>query len=350
MLSFSHPWYLLLLLALPPAAWWSLRRRRAAAPHPDLSLFAGLPVGRSRLAQYGGLGLRLAALALLAVALAGPRWPDLRTRIEPEGVAVFMVVDASRSMNEPDFDWNGAPMTRLDAVKRVFELFVAGSPGDQPLPDGSRARFEGRSSDLVGLVAFASRPEVVCPLTLNHATLVRLLRQQQPRAGADDAQTNISDALALALERIRTAAPPRKVLVLLTDGEHNVERPRSRWSPRQAARIAASLGVPVYTIDAGSLIMEGLPPSEQLKARAAREAAVATMEDIARMTGGRHFAARDSAALVRALREIDRMERAPITSFQYRRYHEGYPWCALAAFVFFVLAVALERTVWRRLP
>lgn len=350
MLSFAHPWYLLLLLALPPAAWWALRRRRAAAPHPDLSLFAGLPLGRAGLALYGGLGLRLAALALLAIALAGPRWPDLRTRLDTEAVAVFMVVDASRSMNEPDFDWNGEPMTRLDAVKRVFELFVAGSGAGQPLPDGAAARFEGRPNDLIGLVAFASRPEVACPLTLNHSTLLRLLRAQQPRSGADEAQTNVSDALTLALERVRSAPTSRKVIVLLTDGEHNVESPRSGWGPRQAARVASSLKVPVYTIDAGSMSLEGLPPEEAARAKAARESAVAVLEDVARMTRGRYFAARDSAALVRALREIDRMERVPLTSDHYRRYHEAYPWCALAAFGLFGLAVALDRTMWRRLP
>jgi len=350
MLSFSDPWYLMLLLALPAVGWWALRRRRAAVPHPDLTLFAGLPVGRARLARYGGLGLRLGALGLLAVALAGPRWPDLRTRLDTEGVSVYMVVDVSRSMNEPDFEWNGEPMTRLDAVKRVFELFVSGSAAGQPLPDGSPAPFEGRPGDLVGLVAFASRPEVVCPLTLNHSTLLRLLRRKQPPEGADDAQTNISDALALALDRIRTAPTRRKVLVLLTDGEHNVEKPRSGWAPRQAARIAASLSVPVYTIDAGSLSVEGLPPSEEAKAREAREQAVATLQDVARMTGGRYFAARDAAGLVAACRAIDRLERVEIGSAQYRRYHEAYPWLALAAFVFFVAAVALDRTLWRRLP
>ena len=41
-------------------------------------------------------------------------------------------------------------------------------------------------------------------------------------------------------------------------------------------------------------------------------------------------------------------ERERIESFQYRRYHEAYPWCALASFVFLVSALALEATVWRR--
>ena len=44
------------------------------------------------------------------------------------------------------------------------------------------------------------------------------------------------------------------------------------------------------------------------------------------------------------------LERTTIASFQYRRYHEAYPWVGLASFVLFVSALALEQTLWRRLP
>src|SRR3982750_3677398 len=134
MFHFANPRLLLLALAVPPLVWWWLRQRRGA--------------------------LRAAALVLLVGALAGPRWPDLRTRIATEGIAVVMLVDVSGSMAERDFDWAGEPITRLDAVKKVFRLFVAGGaagPGGPP--------FEGRPTDLIGLVTFATRPETACPLT-----------------------------------------------------------------------------------------------------------------------------------------------------------------------------------------
>ena len=41
----------------------------------------------------------------------------------------------------------------------------------------------------------------------------------------------------------------RKVLVLLSDGEHNVPPPALK--PRQAAQLAGNLDVPIYVIDAG---------------------------------------------------------------------------------------------------
>src|SRR5262245_5640828 len=91
MFHFATPAYLLLLLLLPPLVWLHLRQRGRAVPHPSLALFTGLPVGQSRLARYGGLALRLLALVLLAIALAQPRWPDLRTPLDTEGIAIVMV-------------------------------------------------------------------------------------------------------------------------------------------------------------------------------------------------------------------------------------------------------------------
>ena len=348
MLHFANPGFLWLLLAVPPLVWWQLRQRRAAVRHPAAGLLAGLPAGRARLARWSGALLRGLALLLLAAALAGPRWPDLRTRIATEGIAVMMVVDVSGSMAEPDFDWNGAPARRLDAAKRVFELFVAGGELPQGLPDGSVGRFEGRPTDLVGLVTFGTRAEPVCPLTLSHAALVRLLKAAEPVPG--EAETNISDALALGLHRLQSAGPRRKVLVLLTDGEHNRLNPPSDWTPRQAAQVAASLGVPIYAIDAGAAgsgasagVELGSPPE-------VRQQAVQTLRDLAHISKGRYFAARDTAGLLQACAAIDRLERAEIQSFHYRRYHEGYPWLALSSFALFAAVLVLELTVWRRLP
>jgi hypothetical protein len=44
------------------------------------------------------------------------------------------------------------------------------------------------------------------------------------------------------------------------------------------------------------------------------------------------------------------MERQPIVSAVYRRYHEYYPWLALFAVGLTALAFGLEQTVWRRIP
>jgi hypothetical protein len=112
--------------------------------------------------------------------------------------------------------------------------------------------------------------------------------------------------------------------------------------------------VPIYAIDAGSDVPVAEAGQQPLSATASsievRAAAVQTLHELARMTGGKTFQARNTAALLDACRAIDRLERSQVRSFQKWRYHEGYPWFALAAFACWVLVLALERTVWRRLP
>jgi Ca-activated chloride channel homolog len=336
-----HPLALLLLLAVPPLLWWWRRKGRTALRYPDTGVLRGLPAGRTIVARRGGVALRAAALLLLIVAVAGPRWPDAGTRIPTEGIAIAMVVDVSGSMAETDFDWQGEKISRLDAVKKVFRLFVEGGDG----PGGER--LEGRGNDLLSLVAFGTRPESVCPLTLNHGVLLQLLNAEQPR-GALEGQTNIGDAIAWALHGLHSAGPRRKVMVLLTDGEHNVPPPALK--PRQAAQLAGNLGVPIYVIDAGSDLPTGAEPGVRESSAADRMNARKTLQEVAKMTGGLCFEARDGKTLLEACRHIDQLERQRIESFQYRRYYEGFPWFGVASLACWVGLMVLEMTVWRKVP
>jgi Ca-activated chloride channel family protein len=356
---FANPAFLCLMLLVPPLLWWWLRRRRSALRHPALGDLMYLPPGRARMARWGPGALRSLALLLLIVALAGPRWPDLHTRIETEGIALVMLVDVSGSMAERDFDWRGESISRLDAVKKVFHLFVAGGEGAEATGDGTDAsNFQGRPTDQIGLVTFATRPETACPLTLSHSVLIRVLNAEQPRTIPGDSETNISDAVAMGLHRLEAAGPRRKVLVLLSDGEHNVPQPQSGWTPRQAAQVANGLHVPIYTIDAGgsgastkeSVVKEQGGAERTPSPGEMRAQAVRTLDEMARITHGQYFQARDTKGLLNACKAIDTLERTDVRSFQYRRYHEGYAWFALAAFLCFGIGLTLERTIWRRIP
>jgi hypothetical protein len=71
---------------------------------------------------------------------------------------------------------------------------------------------------------------------------------------------------------------------------------------------------------------------------------------VAAMTGGRNFLAHDSAAVRDAMTAIDRLERAPVESFQYHRYFEAFHLCALVALACLAAIVGLEATIWRRVP
>ena len=177
-----------------------------------------------------------------------------------------------------------------------------------------------------------------------------MLKEEQPRSIPGDSETNISDALVLGLHRLHAAGPRRKVLVLLSDGEHNVNPTASGLTPRQAAQIAGNLGVRVYCIDAGGDGSTITEPGAHADTAANRELGARTLQEVAQITGGRYFSARDTKSLLAVWNEIDTLERSDIASFQYRRYHEGFGWFALAALALWLLVGALEQTFWQRVP
>src|SRR5579871_5559566 len=244
--SFAYPWLLALLPLGPIVAGWRWRRRQPALRFSDGRLLSALPLGRGPMVRRLDAGLYGLAALSLVIAMSGPRLP-IPTPITTEGIALMMVVDVSGSMHQTDLDWDNAQMSRLAAASRIFSLFVKGGVG----PDGQA--FLGRPQDLMGLVAFASYPETVAPLTLSHLVLLQLLDQEQARP-QEEGQTNIGDAIAEALIRLDTAGDRRKVIVLLSDGEHNFPGPSSAptWMPRIAGQRAADMGVTIYAIDVGS--------------------------------------------------------------------------------------------------
>ena len=344
MIQFANLRFLWLAPLATILAWWWMRRSRPALRYSDSRLFTGLPSGRAQRAKWGGAMLRSLACLALIVACAGPRRPDLQTRLPAEGISIVLALDVSGSMGEKDAVWSpGSPaISRLEAARRSFTLFVIG--GDAP--DGTS--FEPRDSDQVGLVTFAALPETVCPLTLNHSVLLRVSERLEPKAGLD-AGTNVGDAIAEGLIRLeKGAGDRRKVLILLSDGEHNVSKEGASdpLKPRQAARLASNLGIKIYTIDAGGEPSLGMPAELQEQRRAGRE----TLRAVSEMTGGQSFAATSGSELLAAYKEISTLEKSPVESFQYRRFFEYYPWFAVAAFVLILTAHLLERTRWRVVP
>jgi Ca-activated chloride channel family protein len=333
---FTYPWLLLLLLFVPFLALYWRRRRLGAVRYPSVLTLAALPGVRARLARWGRIGLQAGALAALIAALAGPRWPDPHTRVKTAGIAIMMAADTSGSMGQADFEWQSERITRLEAVKRAFRLFVSGG-------QSGSLRLPGRPDDEIGLVTFGTRPEAVCPLTLSHSALLHLLDQERPRTIPTESQTNIGDAIAWGLHGLEGSTAKRKVMVLLSDGEHNVPPPALK--PRQAAQLAANLQVPVYTIDCGGLLDDKTQEAAEMS-----EAGHQSLEAVARISGGKHFRAHDAASLLQVCEEIDRLERRPLESFEYRRYYEAYPWFGLAGFCLLAGLSVLEMTWWRKLP
>jgi len=330
--TFSAPYFLVLLAVVPLLVWLWMRRKRAALRFSDTQLFAGLRRGRDRHVRPVGAVLRSLLLCFLVIALAGPRWPDARTRISTDGIAIAMVLDVSRSMASKDFLWDRELMTRLQAAQKAFRIFVTGGQVNGKL-------LPGRNDDLIALVVFSTHPETVCPLTLNHDSLLSILDRQQAKLIAPETTTNTGDAIAWAVHQLNQAPVKRKVMIFLSDGEHNVQPPA--LTPRQAAHLAGNLGIPIYAIDANSSADENAP--EAIKAKQ-------SMEHVAQLSRGRYFRVDDLTSLLAACSEIDQLERDRHPSYRFRRYHEAYAWFALAALATLIAITVLEATIWRIRP
>ena len=235
-MHFEQPWVLLLLGLAPLLVWLRLRRPADAA----IRFFAAEPAAslrstlRARLAHLP-YWLRIAALCLFVLALARPQSGGERQRETGQGIAIYMVIDRSPSMDQ-SIVFGGRPITRLNLAKRLLQEFASG--------DG--ASLKGRSSDPIGIVTFARQPETVCPLTFAHDSFSALLAGvRAPPTGDREGFTAIGDAVALAAARLRNTPHKNlksKVIILLTDGENTA----GKYSPVEGAQLAARWGVRVH--------------------------------------------------------------------------------------------------------
>jgi Ca-activated chloride channel family protein len=337
-LELRQPLLLLLAgLALPVYLW--ARRSGGRVIFSSLRLLPqGQKTWRMRLSFLPPLLLAIATAAL-AVALAGPRVADRQTRVKKQGIAIMMVIDVSGSMKALDLSEKDRERTRLDAVRDVMINFVAGGRG-----------LLGRPDDLLGLVSFAGYAEASCPLTLDHDNLVEAARQLQIVTKQEDDGTAIGEGLGLALERLREAKAKSKIAIVLTDGVNNA----GETSPPQAAELAATLGIKVYTIGAGT---NGMAPirvtdsfGRSFLSRLPVEIDEKMLKAIADKTGGRYFRATDAETLERVYREIDALERSEFIEQRYRQYHELYPYALSLGLLLCALAWLLEASLLRRLP
>lgn len=316
-MEWASLYMLLFLIPAAVAAVFGFIRKRPAIRFSTLAIHRNLRERGNR-ARLWWLpdSLLSAAVALSVLALAGPRKGIEVVHRETEGVDIALCLDVSGSMEERDLDGN---RTRLSVVKEVVTDFA-----------------EKRTEDNLALVVFAKRAYRVVPLTPDKELLNRYLQEVDIGIVNPEA-TAIGDALARAVDVLRSGKARSKVVILLTDGSNNA----GDTPPLTAAEAARSLGVKVYTVGAGS-------PAPHIRRRYPMDEELLT--DIAQKTRGQYFRAADRQGLIRAYREIDRLEKTRLEKVVFRRYREFFPALLGAATACLVLAVVLAETWMGRLP
>jgi len=336
-IELTSPWLLLTALAAVPAWWWSRRGHGRVMFSSVATLPAGAASWRTRIAWLPDALAALAVIAL-AVALAGPRVGDKSQRVRRDGIAMMMAVDRSTSMRALDLSSGNTEQTRLDAVKRVFERFVAGGDG-----------LAGRPDDAIGLVGFAGYADTYSPLTLDHGNLVTAARRLEFPTQQGEDGTALGDGLALAVERLRAHPATSKVAILLTDGVETA----GTLPARAAADLAKDLGIKVYTIGAGTTGMATVKvqtPFGEERRQVPVEIDEDTLRAVAERTGGAYFRATDAASLAGIYGQIDKLERTRLEEDRFLEYHEQYVAWLGAALLLWAAALLLRASVLRRLP
>jgi Ca-activated chloride channel family protein len=324
----------LLLLLAAGVALWVRRRKPATVVYPDGNRLRRAAAAGPRLLHPRLLPwLRAAAVLCATVALARPQTGEIITSVEASGIDIMVALDLSSSMWAHDFEVAGVRTDRLTAVKEVLEAFI-----------------EERSSDRLGLVAFAALPYLVSPLTLDHDWLQENLERLQ--IGRIQDGTAIGTAVAMAASRLREREAESRVLILLTDGENN----QGSIQPLDAAKAAASFGIRIYAIGVGRegivpfprLDPNGVPYRDRLgrmqfqRQRSAPD--FSALEEIAAATGGQAFRAENTAALRDIYEAIDRLERTEAELSVRALYADWWLWPLVAALVFFAAEAVLAAT------
>jgi Ca-activated chloride channel family protein len=329
---FAHPWVLFLLLVIPLLAWLNGKfGGTAGVTFSNTSMLA--KIGNRRRSRAGAFlaALTYLALALFIVALARPQFGRVTTRVQATGVDIMLVLDVSRSMLAEDFTIGNRRANRIDAVKLVTEQFIRERPNDR-----------------IGLVAFAGRPYLVSPLTLDHDWLIRNL--ERLRIGLVEDGTAIGSAIASAANRLKDKEAKTKLIVLLTDGDNNA----GKVQPLTAAEAAKALGIRIYTIGAGTEGEAPFPLTNQFGRTVYRNVLVKfdekTLQEIATMTSGQYFRATDTNSLRTIFGEIDKLEKSKVEVEKTAQYRDLFMWFLIPGLACLALEILLSQTVWRRLP
>ncbi len=330
--SFAHPWVLGFLVVLPILAW--LHGKRGNAP---AVLFSSLEVlkgvGRPRRSKAGAilLTLLMLGLGLLIAALARPRQGRVHSQVQASGIDIMLAMDVSRSMLAEDFTIGRDRSNRLEAVKQITQKFI-----------------ENRPNDRIGMVAFAGKPYLVSPLTLDHDWLLQNL--ERIRIGLVEDGTAIGSAIASTANRLKAKESKSKIIVLLTDGDNNA----GKITPVTAAEAAKALGIKIYTICAGSRGYAPIPAKDMFGRTVYHNVKVevdeASLKQIADIADGKFYRATDTKSLAEIFGQIDQLEKSTVELNKYTQYRDLFHWFLASGGALLLLHLVLDQTLFRRLP
>jgi Ca-activated chloride channel family protein len=167
--------------------------------------------------------LVLLGLSLALLSLAQPRWGYTFEDVKRKGLDLLIAVDTSRSMLSNDVQPNRLERVKLAAQDLIHEL----------------------QGDRVGLIAFAGRAFLQAPLTIDYEAVMESVNDLDTTT-IPEGGTNISSAIALAMQSFGKSAVGNRALIIFTDGEE------LSGDAVNVAKTATDAGVRIFTVGVGT--------------------------------------------------------------------------------------------------
>ncbi|MCU0962298.1 MAG: VWA domain-containing protein, partial [Pirellulaceae bacterium] len=303
-------------------AWLEFRGRAVLDRFVSRAMQARLVVRHSLLRRLSAVMCVMLAWILLVCALMRPQWGLTVQQSVRVDAQIMVCLDVSKSMLAEDV----AP-SRLERAKIELDALLG------LLGEGEQ----------VGLIAFAGKATVLCPLTTDFGFLRLVLADTEP-SSVGLGGTQIGAAIRQALDGFRDAGDVNRLLLLLTDGEDHESY------PVEAAQAAQEKGVKIVCIgfgdEAGSKIEVTDPRTGArsfVKDRHGQDVTSrldgATLREIATITEGAYVpagtGALDLESIYRA--HIATLLRGRSDSQQQVVRQEAYQWAVLAALIALLL-------------
>ncbi len=274
--------------------------------------------------------LLIVILVFLILSIARPQMGVEKIHVKRKGVDIFVLLDTSISMSAQDIKPD-----RLTRAKMWIGTLI-----------------DNLTTDRIGIIAFAGKPFLQCPLTMDYSACRMLL--DILNVGTIPVQgTNIAGAIGLAVKSFPEKRGFFKVIILVTDGEDH------EGNVTEAAEAAAKEGIKILSVGIGSETGEPIPIKGENGLisgyKKDREGKLvmskldrSTLKSIAQKTGGTFFNATGGYfEMSRLIGILNKMEKEEFGEEWLERYEDRYEYSLILAILMLCVELSLTDRVFR---
>lgn len=340
-LAFAHPHVLWLLIPLTGGLIWRWLDTPASIAVSSTSHYTKKAPPRYFAPRHLLLSLEALAAAAFIVALARPQTDVELMPVTKEGTDIMLVLDYSNSMDAFD-----PPSSMVDSTVR--QAIADGRLKDRlgVARDQINRFIQRRSGDRIGLVIFGHQGFTAVSPTPDHDYLTAYVRTlQNSLLSQAERGTNIAGGISEAINALKDFTETRRTIVLITDGDHTVPDPV--FTPTEAAEAAKKKDITIHTVGIGS--DDPFLLSDLARMGATIRFDTRNLENIAAITGGRFFRAKDNKGFEEVMNTIDSLEKTskqrPALNYQ----RDLYPNLLTAGLTSLTAAFLLRHTLLREI-